>query len=111
MTSKSYSTWDDIPSSFKKNVMKVVSLNKIKFNKSFVRGARTNVWGYEESSDNGRLRYNGETRANIYRLPDINNTSIYVAIDYSGWGFITIDFYNKAVGRASYISIMGGIYH
>lgn len=111
MTSKYYSTWDDIPYPFKKKVMKVVSLNKIKFNKSFVHGARTNVWRYEESSDNGRLRYDGETYENIYRLPDIDNTSIYVAIDYSGWGYITIDFYNKAVGRASYISIIGGVYN
>lgn len=111
MARKIYRTWDDIPPSFRKKVMEVVSLNKINFNKSLVRSAQTDVWRYRESSDNGRLRYDDETYANIYRLPDIENTSIYVAIDYDGWGYITIDFYNNLVGRASYIAITGGVYH
>lgn len=110
MARKIYRTWDDIPPSFRKMVMKVITLNKISFNKSSVRSVQTDVWRYRESSDNGRLRYYDETCANIYRLPDIENTSIYVAIDYDGWGYITIDFYDNLVGRASYIAITGGVY-
>lgn len=110
MQRKIYRRWDDIPQYFRENVMKVISLNKINFNNSLVRRAQTEVWICEESSNsnNGWLRYDGETYVNIYRLPDIDNISIYISIDYDG-NIMTIDFYDKTVGRVSYISIKGGI--
>ena len=110
MQRKIYHRWDDIPQYFRENVMKVISLNKINFHNSLVRRAQTEVRICKESSNsnNGWLRYDGETYINIYRLPDIDNISIYISIDYYR-DFMTIDFYDKNTNTVQFISIKGGV--
>lgn len=110
MQSKYYKTWRNTPMDVREKVMNVISKNKINFDENIIHGVIVDFWDYYGEINNGRMVDSGKTLVNTYRVPDIDNSRIFITY-MRGRSSIVIDIYNRDVNESMTQSILieGGI--